>query len=449
MSIKLFEKIETAIETGLRQLGPTKYDSMTTLKPSSLYAQGSYNLFVVFPLDGRIFDLTPFHVQTTITQDFKTSYTTLDVVLKGNDDLRHYLDPGNWLFLYGPYFTNQDIGTGKSQPSAPDTPQNQDQMKDRFAEIERAQIVESEQQLGAAGTFVITAKDPSWLLAKNKVPTMIPEGTASERLAFWALKGLIKLRGSLIHTEHIISSTRGGTRSIWDEIQLDLAETNKVEDKRYVLRQRAGEFYIQDLTTQGRMWAFEVGNNIFKLAHRRSIQDYANIVYVQSNQDTTATSPLAPDEEFADQTDLESLEEPFVGFAINKDDVPRYGQHIRVEQQDNTDIDLTGQQQADTLLAKYNKVQQTAMISTYGIPGIMWGDQVLIYAHGADMSGVYWVRAIKLVIRDGSVLMDMDIDFDYVISDELRTIEQGDVSILWDDDEIDPASDGTDPNSGP
>lgn len=406
-----------------------QYDAMTTVSPSAL-TRGAYDIYVIQTLTGRIFDLSPFHVQTKISQDFKTAFTSMDIVFKGEIQLRDYLVPGNWIILYGPYYNNVDLR--KSFVPAPSSERNQNVMaKDRYSEIERGQIVDAEQQLGPDGQWLIHARDPSWLLAKNKIPVMIPEGTATDRLRFWENKGLIKLDGNLTETTHQLSATRSGKRSIWEEIQLDLAETNKVEDKRYVLRHRSGKFFIQEISVQQRMWSFEVGNNIFELAHRQSIQDYANVVYVTNNQETSDSVLSEFSAENDDAENNESLEIPYTGFAILEDDIPRFGTHILVQEQEQVDIEYTGQQQAENLLKKFGKIQETALLETYGMAGIHWGDQVLIYAHDAEMSGVYWVRAVQHIIKDGETTMTLDIDFDYVISEDLRQSEESDVNILW------------------
>lgn len=414
-----------------------RYESMRTVSPSAVYNKGIYDLFVVLPMSGRAFDLSPFQVETTIKKDFKTPYTELGIILKGDVLLRQYLAPGNWVFLFGPYYNNTDPRSFNN--IGPTTDRNQNIYKGQYAEIERGQIVEQEHVFQAGNNFTIVARDPAWLLAKNKIPTRIPEGTLTDRLRFWEMLGHLKLRGGsvdtshkLVETQHKLSMTRGGTNTIWDEIQLDLAETNKVEDKRYVLRHRSGEFYIQDLTQQQRMWAFEYGNNIFSLAHRQSIQDYANVVYTLSNQNTSPLDSFANPAVTPDTTTLESLQLPYTGLAMHAQDIPRYGQHVLIHQDQNTDLAQTGQQQAETLLEKFGKLQETAVLSTYGMAGLNWGDQILVYAPDAQMSGVYWIRGVKHVIADGSSTMSLDVDFDYILPDELRIAETSGANILFD-----------------
>src|SRR5690606_37407703 len=120
----------------------------------------------------------------------------------------------------------------------------------------------------------VTAKTSEWILSKNKFPSRLPQGTVHDRRVHIAgITGII-YSDDISYLEnpptHILPPTRGGQNSVWDDISFDLGETNKIEDRVLVLRNRRGTFYLHDIEKQKRMWLFELGANIIDLTVTKS-----------------------------------------------------------------------------------------------------------------------------------------------------------------------------------
>lgn len=385
--------------------------------------KGQYSVFVGGT--ERFFDLSDFVVSIEYKFDFDTPYAAFGIVFSHPTITSRFLVPGNWVVVYGPYWNNSDVIL-----------QGEDSIgaqfgiadgKSLYEEIDRGQIASVEKEIGDNGKISIAVKDPAWILAKSKLPVRLPFGTFTERLRFLSEQVNIPLYEPLIETEHQLKSTRGGRETIWNDIVFDLHETNRVEGKRYVLRHRKGSFFIQEVTDQEYMWAFEVGSNLISLKINQSIEDYYNKIYILTNSVSDLDALLG-----GSNGDATSLELPYVGFAVNEDEFDRFGQHVLVVSEDLTSLSPTAQAQADNLLEKNSKIKEIASLVSYSLNGLRWGDQILVHEPVSNVSGVFWVRGGVNKIIAGQAIMNLDIEFDYLASEAVREEQSSDVSVIFD-----------------
>ncbi len=384
------------------------------------------------------FDLSEFVVSIDYSYDFNTPYAVFDIVFTHSTIVSDYLVPGNWIVVYGPYWNNSDFIPGNIGSVPAEIKQLKQELpllfeldeynvadsQSTYEEIDRGQIVSVQKNIGDNNLVKARVKDPAWLLAKNVLPIRLPAGTLTERLRFISREINIPLYEPLIETSHELPSTRGGRESVWEDINFDLGMTNRVEGTRYVLRHRKGSFFLQEITTQKRMWSFEVGSNLISLELRQSIDEYYNKIYVLTNTDVILS------EFFGNADDPTSLEIDFTGFAKADDsDFERFGEHVLVVKEDLTEKTPTAQLQAIELLKKFNKIQQDASLASFSLNGLRWGDQILVYEPVANLSGVFWIRSGHHTIKAGSAIMTLQLDFDRLAPDDVRK-QQSETSVL-------------------
>jgi hypothetical protein len=214
-----------------------------------------------------------------------------------------------------------------------------------------------------------------------------------------------------------LAATRGGQESIWEDIMFDIAEINKSQESRYLIRHRKGVFYLDEVSNQTQMWAFEVGSNIFSAELKQTIENYYNQIYVISTEETLNESLLGFDESGT------SLDLSVAGFAQNDFDFTRYGRHVLTVNEETGIGVETAQQQADNLLRKHNKVEQELTLSAYNINGLKWGDKIVLYEPDLNRSGVCWIRGGRHRIAEAEVMMELDVAFDYVLPEEVRNVQ--------------------------
>ncbi len=220
----------------------------------------------------------------------------------------------------------------------------------------------------------------------------------------------------MLETFHVIAGTRGGRSSIWEDIAFDISETNQIENKRYILRQRKSRFFLQEISSQAVRWAFEVGNNIFDLKLNQSIQQYYNEVYVIAEESGGFISDLVPD-------DSSSLGLSVVGYASASDQFSKFGRHIMTVEEQTDILTSDAQAQAENLLKKFNKITKTAKMSTYSLTGMRPGEQIILYEPLNNLSGVYFVGGARHHIEAAQAVMELDIEFDFALPNDIRQAE--------------------------
>lgn len=370
---------------------------------NSLLNKGRINVFSHHPRTGQVWDVTRFIDGISISEDYLTPFTTIELSMINPTNVSRFVEPGMWISLHGPYYPNHGP-TG------------------HHLEIERGQIVSINAVIGDDKRISVLAKDPGWLIAKNRIPYRLPEGTLIDRLRFMEIRGYLTLDDRLPSIDYVLPSTRGGQESIWEDIMFDLGETNKVLKKKYVLRHRRGKFSIVDIDDQVRMWSFEIGSNVMNASKQVSIENFYNLIYVLGQED----DGLA---EYGLQTNT-GITLPVTGFAVDQSSITYMGQHILTVNEQLTTTTPDAQAQADELLEEYNKIEQIYTISTYSIPGIKWGDKVLVYEPGLDISGIFHVMSVQHQITNGSALMTLTVQYDSVAPDEIRKVSLEDMAML-------------------
>lgn len=418
-----------------------KRGAMHKIRASETFRSGLdrlsvYHLYLVLPISGRIYDVTDSVESITYSYDFDTPYTQMQVNFYSTTNMYRFLKPGNWLALFGPYYNNADTvrtfdenGELKEHFTVPET-------FSQFEEIDRAQIVSVDAEVGDQNSITVTAKDPTWILAKSVMPWRLPTGTLAERLRFIEGRGFLRLRENLIDTRYELPATRAGNSTVWENIQLDLGETNlklseeiqgklaeagfegllnrPIDQVRFVVRHRKGEYYIQEITIQHRHWAFEVGNNIMGLTRHDSIEEFYNEINVISTGDDLFA-------QFSGVEEGVSLKETVTGFAEgDQRSLQRYGRHVLTVEEEVPNDPVAAQKQAEKLLKRLNKVHSTANLTTYSLTGLRWGDQIVLYDPTVDVSGIYWIRGGKHTIQDGIATMALDIEFEALAPEAMR-----------------------------
>ncbi len=378
-------------------------------------------------LKESLIDISDFVVSIDYSYDFKTPYATFKIVLDHPTILSRFLFPGNWIVVYGPRWNNTDVLVGKPSTEELNAAiaageeafvNASTEQKSLFTEIDRGQISNIEKGVGDTELIKVTVKDPTWILHKNKLPLRLPGGTATDRLRFLSTKMNIPLYDPLLETSHILGPTRGGQNTVWEDIQLDLGETNLIEGRRYVLRHRRGRFFLQEITDQTFMWAFEVGYNLISLSQQQSIEDYYNKIYVLRNENSELDS--------LGGSNASSLELPYTGYAVASDDaLERFGEHTLVVNENQSEKTPTAQIQAEELLKKFGKIQQEANLTSFSLTGIRWGDQILIHEPVTNVSGVFWVRSGSHQITAGRAIMNLQVEFDFIAPEEIRNLQAG------------------------
>ncbi len=405
--------------------------SAPTISSHDTYNKGGFSVYITTRNKGffgtlkeTFLDISDFVVSIEYSYDFKTPYSTFKIVLYDSTALSPFLSAGNWIVVYGPRWNNTDILIGGELDVDSNLSAGRGDFsnlsiaeeKSLFTEIDRGQITNIEKRVGDTELVKVTVKDPTWILHKNKLPVRLPGGTATERLRFLSTKMNIPLYEPLLETSHILGASRGGQNTVWEDIYLDLGETNLIEGKRYVLRQRRGLFFLQEITDQTFMWAFEVGHNLISLSLQQSIEDYYNRIYVLRNENSELDS--------LGGSNASSLELPYTGFAVADDvDLQRFGEHTLVVNENQSEKTPTAQIQAEELLKKFGKIQQEANLTSFSLTGIRWGDQILIYEPVLNMSGVFWVRSGNHQIIAGKATMNLQVEFDFIAPEEVRNLQ--------------------------
>lgn len=416
-----------------------KASQVTKISSDDVYNRGGYDFYILTP-EGRAYEVSTLVMNYSNSFSFHEAYSTIQIQFANPTMISGLLEPGNWVLIYGPYWNNSDPpGYVESLPI--DISKITSVGKGLYQEIDRAQIVTVNTGVGDISSATVIAKTPEWLLAKNVLPYRVPKGTLKERLAFIAKVSGMSFDANIGEdSEYVLPATRGGRDTIWEDIQYDLGEVNRVEGKRFVLRQRRGMFYLHEITRQKRMWMFEVGANILDFQLQKSIEEYYNVVYVQSNTNSMINELFQDLELGEDANNPTTLKIDFTGFAQNEADFARFGQHILViDEQHSPDLP-TAQEQADYLLSKFNKIQQTATLQTFNLNGIRWGDQILIAEPTNNLYGVFWVRGGEQTVSAGQAIMDLDISFDYVAPESVRSAASQQFSKLWETLGVDPST---------
>ncbi len=370
-----------------------------------------YSVFVYRPVTGEYRDLQDFVSSIEYSYDDHTPYVEIRVVLVNTTEVSQHVKVGDWLILYGPYMRHLS-GTEESN-------ELRTTRSVEFSEIERGQITSMVKSVGDDKTIIVTAKDPTWLLAKNSIPEKIPQGTLIERMRYLESLGYLNYKESAaaFTSSYIIPGTRGGRDSIWEDIMFDLGEVNMTEDLRLILRQRRSEFFIEDLNDQEFKWAFEVGNNIFAASLYESIENYFNEVYVQSTEDGILNDFIGL------SSDPVSLEVDVSGYASNQLDFPKFGRHILIVGSEEEGGIEVAQAQANNLLKRTNKIEQLLSVDAFNINGLKWGDQIIVFEPTLNISGVFFIRGGKHKISEAEAIMSLDIAFDFLLPDEVRNYQ--------------------------
>ncbi len=161
------------------------------------------------------------------------------------------------------------------------------------------------------------------------------------------------------------------------------------------------------------MWAFEIGANVMSATKQMSIESFYNMIYVIGQEDTGLEEfSLAPT----------GITLPVTGFAIDEETITYFGQHILTVSEELTTTTPDAQTQADQLLEDYGKVEEVFSLSTYSIPGIRWGDKVLVYEPTLDFAGIYHVMSVQHQWTAGSFLMTLTVKYDSPAPEEVRKI---------------------------
>jgi len=231
------------------------------IQGDSVFRNADYDVFVINPFTETLLDLSQYVVEINYSYDYQTAFAVTEITFANTTNIFRFIRAGYWLVWYGPYFPN--VGA-----------------KVQYAEIDRGIISQISANIGDDKSVQVTVKSPAWLLAKNIIPYRLPEGTLTERLRFLSGRGLLNLEEPLLDTQYVLSPTRGGRESVWEDITFDLAETNRARDKKYVLRHRKGRFYLWDTEVQKHMFALEIGSNIFRATRSFSLEDYYNVINV-------------------------------------------------------------------------------------------------------------------------------------------------------------------------
>ena len=423
-----------------------------TVGTEKVLSQDSFEV-VVYNVDfDRMYDISNFVRSIQYGHDVSTGFATINVMVKNDPTIRHHLRSPNWIVLRGPYWSYgpseelrnelsgvQEVNveelianTGLTEPEqiadAIATYRDQqrrnlifditERFNDQMEEIDRGIIVEVKVTHGDDNTISVTAKDPTWYLTKNNIPYKIPEANLTNRLRVMQSLGHIHVREPLIVTRHIIPSTRGGERSLYNEILFDINETNRHDGKRYRLRHRKGEHYIDDDTRQDFLWGFVVGKNIMKLDTTYSMEGYYNRVYVI---ETSKDSYTLLDEHLT-YPDLPPLNDQvaIVGFAQNENDFDKYGLQSLTVSSGVSSLIPSAEYQSYKILEDLNKIEQTITLDTFSIPSIKVGNGILIYDPVLNLAGVYWVRAFNHQIRGASATMTINADLDYIADERYR-----------------------------
>lgn len=391
----------------------------TEITGNSLFKMGVVDVFAHHPRTGQVWDITAFVDGITYQEDYETPFASIELSLVNPTNILSYVQPGMWISMHGPYFPHYGA-------------------RGTYQEIDRGQIVSVQAKMGDDKRASVLVKDPGWLISKNKIPYRLPEGTLTERLRFMEVRGFLTLDENLPDIDYVLAATRGGQESIWDDIMFDIGEINRVNEKKYVLRHHKGKFSVVDTENQVNMWAFEIGSNVLEATKQSSIENFYNMIYVVGQED----NPL---EEFG--LDSASITLPVTGFAANSDNITYFGQHIMTVSEQLTISTPNAQIQAEQLLEDYGKVEEVFSFSTYSIPGIRWGDKVLLYEPSLDLAGIYYVLSAQHQWTAGSFLMTLTVQYDSPAPEEVRDVALEDLAsflgVQVGDIQYDPNTDAT------
>jgi len=387
-------------------------DFAPTLERHHRWVDGSetwknWDVFIINPQTGKMYDATESVISIEYRSSFETAYCEFSIEFRKDSEAIELLTPPNWIlvkgFIYGKAVFNF---------------RNTNKSNGIYDEIDRAQITTVEATAGLEGNLVVSAKDPAWILVKDKIPYRMPKGTLTERLRFLEGRGLIKLARDMIATTHVIEPTRGGQVSVWEDIVSDLTETNFVEGKHYVLRHSKGQFDIVDLSRITNAWSFEVGQNLFSLKVSKSIEDFYNAVYVISSGASTLNDVIG------DADEPNGTEIVVAASAIDDDSAVLFGKHYLIESETKTLRTPDAQKQAEYLLRKHNRIKQNGSLQSYSLSGLKWGDRIFVYEPQTRVVGQYFVRSVAHQVVNGMASMSVEIDFEKVVPDTIRVQEE-------------------------